>query len=115
MPLTFASTPEQPLTTEHKVQGITFAPVTLAGRPATIEEGSLSVTVQSGNGSVGPSAGDTIPDLLTGDDADTTVFLVTADADLGEGVSEISDTITVIAEGALAANLGLGGGSIVAK
>ncbi len=37
------------------------------------------------------------------------------DADLGDGVVTISDTIVINVAGATATELGLGGGSIVAK
>jgi hypothetical protein len=46
-------------------------------------------------------------DLISSDDPGDTDFLVKADADLGEGVVEISDIIRLSVSGAQAANLGI--------
>jgi hypothetical protein len=101
------------LTTEEKVTGVTFSPTKKNGQPAQLD-GRPTVTVESGNGTFDDAGGD-LPEFLSGDTSDTTVFRITGDADLGAGVVEISDTVTLIASDPLAENLGLGGGSVVAK
>jgi hypothetical protein len=104
------------VTNEEKVTGVTFSPISSTGRPAQIQPGSLDVSIVSGDGTTSPGGGsDTLPEFLSGDNPGDTVFLVKADADLGDGVVEISDTVTLHVVGALAANLGLGGGSVVPK
>jgi hypothetical protein len=109
MPLEFS------LTNEEKVTDVTFSPKSSTGRPAQIQSGSLAVEVMSGDGSFAGGGGDALPEFLSGDNPGDTVYLVKADADLGDGVVEISDTVTLHVAGALASNLGLGGGSVVAK
>ena len=100
-------------TNEEKIQ-ITLTPVTSTGQPAEIQAGSLLVVVQSGEGTTDP-----IDDLnfwvVSGDNPGDTAYLVSADADLGEGVITISDYITLHVAGALASNLGLTAGSPVPK
>jgi hypothetical protein len=101
------------VTNEEKVTGVTFAPTSSTGQAAEIE-GSPSVTVLSGDGSAVDSGG-ALPDFLSGELPGDVVFLVSADADLGDGVVTISDTVTLHVTSALATNLGLGGGSVVPK
>jgi hypothetical protein len=103
------------LTNEEKVTGVAFSPTSSTGRPARIQPGSLAVEVMSGDGSVSGGGSEELPEFLSGDNPGDTVFLVKADADLGDGVVEISDTVTLHVAGALASNLGLGGGSVVPK
>ncbi len=119
MPLLFVDSTETPFTTADKVVGVTFAPTLDDGvTPAPVQEGSVRSEIVSGDGTLGAQDGNSIPELLTGELAADTVVLVTMDADLGDGVSTISDTITLrpaLKPQPMAKNVGLGGGSVVPK
>ena len=52
-----------------------------------------------------------LPSLVSSDDPGETVVVVKADADVGEGVEELADTITLTVIGATAKNLGLSFGT----
>lgn len=96
------------LTNEQKVTA-TIAPVTATGHPAPVD-GSPTWAVQSGNATIEPAADGLScviksPDTVTG--SDESVITVSADADLGEGVTTISDSITVTTTQAQAAALGV--------
>ncbi len=93
------------ITNEQKVTA-TLVPVTDTGKPATLD-GVPTWEVASGTSTVVPAANGLSAELISSDDPGDTVYLVKADADLGSGVVEISDTITLTVEGALATNLGL--------
>lgn len=93
------------ITNEQKVTA-TLVPVTDTGKPAKLD-GVPTWEVASGNSTVVPAADGLSAELISADDPGDTVYLVKADADLGSGVVEISDTITLTVEGALATNLGL--------
>lgn len=99
-------------TNEQKVP-ITVNPVTATGNPVALD-GPVSVSVQSGAGAV-----EMIDDrsfcVVSGDQPGDTVFLVSGDADLGEGIETISDLITLHVEGAKAQSLGLVAGEAVPK
>jgi len=100
MPLEITSTTE-----EQARIGVT--PLSASGKPAKIQPGSLKVDVQSG-----PGTGSVVNDSeflsVTGDDPGPTILVVSADADLGEGVVTIADTVTHTATGVMANSLGLG-------
>jgi hypothetical protein len=95
---------------EQKVP-VTATPRTAAGNPAQVD-GALTVTVQSGDGTVEQ---DPLTPLVfkavSGANPGTTVFLVEADADLGSGVQTISDTVELTVTSATAANFGLAAGT----
>ena len=98
-------------TNEEKV-AITASPQTITGRAAQID-GVLRVTVQSGEGTFEEpttEAPNTFK-VVSGDNPGDTVYLVEADADLGEGVETISDTVTLTVSGARAQNFGLTAGT----
>lgn len=100
MPLEITSTTE-----EQARIGVT--PLSAAGKPAKIQPGSLAVTVQSGPGTaLVVNDGEILS--VSGTDPGDTVLVVSADADLGDGVVEVADIVTHKVSGALAANLGLG-------
>jgi len=96
-------------TNEEKIL-VTVNPTTSTGKPTKLD-GAVSVTVESGSGSAVVQEDGLSFYLISGDDAGDTTFVVTADADLGEGVVSISDAIILHVAGALAKNLGLVAGS----
>ncbi len=99
---------------EEKVP-VTAAPVTSAGRPAQID-GALTVTVQSGDGTVEQDAATPLSfNAVSGDAPGDTVYLVEADADLGAGVVTLQDTFTLSVSGANAASFGLSAGAAMPK
>lgn len=100
---------EQDITNEQKIK-FTLNPVTETGKPAQLEAGSLKWDVIAG--------GDNATNLAVSEDGMSAYVIsndtpgdidvrVSADADLGEGVEEISDLIRVHVLGARARNLGL--------
>jgi hypothetical protein len=92
-------------TNEEKIH-VSLKPVTAAGKPVPIE--NFTVSVQSGDGTF-----EIDPDgafgfwVISGDAAGDTAYAINADADLGEGVQNIADFITLRVHGALAAALGM--------
>lgn len=101
-------------TTDEKIV-ITAAPVTAGGHAAQVD-GPLKVTVVSGDGTVAQDpATPLVFEVISGDAPGTTEFLVEADADLGEGVETIQDTVTLVVEGAKAAQFGLTAAAPVPK
>lgn len=93
------------ITNEQKVK-VTLAPVTDTGKPAKLD-GIPTWEVVSGIATVVPAPDGMSADLVSADDPGDTQFMVRADADLGEGVEEISDIVTLNVVGATAKNLGL--------
>jgi hypothetical protein len=93
-------------TNEEKVK-LTATPVTGAGNPAAID-GALRVSVVSGDASFTQDPAE--PNAfyaVSGSGPGDTTYLVEADADLGEGVVLIQDTVTYHVSGAQAASFGL--------
>lgn len=101
------------ITNEQKIP-VTLAPVTAAGKPATLD-GVPKWSVVSGDGTLVTTPDGMGADLVSSDTPGDTVYLVEADADLGEGVETIADTINLHVQGARAANLGLTVGTAVPK
>lgn len=101
------------VTNEQKIQ-VTLNPVTATGRPAPLD-GAPEWTVISGNSTLDVASDGKSAFLVSSDDPGDTQFLVKADANLGAGVEEISDTIRLSVEGARAASLGLVAGSPIPK
>jgi hypothetical protein len=101
------------ITNEQQVN-VSLKPVTATGKPAKLD-GAPSWTVMSGNSSVKPADDGLSADLISSDDPGDTEVMVKADADLGSGVEEISDTIRLSVIGARAANLGLTAGEPTPK
>lgn len=101
------------ITNEQQVK-VTLNPVTATGKPAKLD-GAPTWEVISGNATVTPADDGLSADLISADDPGDTDFLVKADADLGEGVVEISDVIRLSVAGAMAANLGLTAGDPTPK
>lgn len=104
---------EVSITNEQQVK-VTLKPVTATGKPASVD-GVPTWEVISGSSTVSAAADGLSADLVSSDDPGDTEFLVKADADLGEGVVEISDIVRLHVAGAQAANLGLSAGEPTAK
>jgi hypothetical protein len=104
--------------TNKQKENITINPVTLRGVPAKVD-GVPVWEVLSGNSTVEVAADGLSAFIVSEDTIDTTtVVKASADADLGEGVETIEDTITVhvVAEpGEKASSLGLVAESAVPK
>lgn len=101
------------ITNEQKVK-VSLTPVTDTGKPAKLD-GKPTWEVVSGFSTIAVDPDGMSADLVSEDNPGTTVFAVAADADLGEGVEEVADTITLTVEGARARNLGLTAAAPVAK
>lgn len=97
------------ITNEEKVK-ITLHPTTPGGRPAEVD-GEPEWEVQAGNVTLEPSEDGMSCDIISADDPGNSEVIVRADADLGEGVVEISDVIHVQVDSAQATSLGLTAGS----
>lgn len=96
------------LTNEQKVK-VTLTPVTATGKPAPVD-GVPTWEVISG---AGPGQNLEVAEdgmsayLISNDTPGDIEFLVKADADIGEGMEEISDIIKLHVAGAKATSLGL--------
>lgn len=101
------------ITNEQQVK-VTLNPVTATGKPAQVD-GAPTWEVVTGNSTVTAAGDGMSADLISSDDPGDTDFLVKADADLGEGVVEISDIVRLSVAGAQAANLGLTAGDPTPK
>lgn len=104
---------EVTITNEEKVN-ITLNPKTVAGKVAKLD-GAPVWSVVSGDSTVVPSADGLSADLVSSDTPGDTTFLIDGDADLGKGVVDVQDTITLHVSGANAANLGVTVGTPVPK
>jgi hypothetical protein len=93
------------ITNEQKIK-VTLTPVTDTGKPAKLD-GKPSWSVISGNSQVEVAEDGLSAFLISADDPGDTQFLIKADANLGEGVEEISDIIDLTVQGATAKNLGV--------
>lgn len=94
-------------TNEEKIL-ITIAPVTAQGNPASVE--NTVFTVDSGDATVQEVEANKSYYLVSGAGGLSTVT-VTADADLGEGVTNITDTIEYFVTTAQATSFGLSAGT----
>lgn len=100
-------------TNEEKVH-VKVNPVTAHGKPTGID-GKISAEVQSGTGTAVVDDDGKGFFAVSGDDPGDTSILISADADVGEGVETISDVVILHVAGAKAANLGLVADPAVAK
>jgi len=102
------------ITNEQKIQ-VTLTPVTATNKPAQLD-GPAVFEVISGTATVGMVEGNVLSAwLVSGDLPGDSEIMVSADADLGDGVETISDIIKLTVAGAKAASLGLTAGAPVAK
>lgn len=104
---------ETTITNEQKITAA-LKPVTATGKPAVLD-GKPTWTVQSGDSTIVVSEDGLSAELVSSDTPGDTMYLVEADADLGEGVETVSDVIKLTVAGARAANLGLSLGDPVPK
>lgn len=101
------------ITNEEKIQ-VVLSPVTAAGNPATVD-GAPTWQVTEGDATLEVSADGLSAFLISGAPEVNSKIVVTADADLGEGVVNISDTIDLAVVQASASTLGLVAGTPVLK
>lgn len=92
---------------------LTLAPVNDAGQPAQLD-GNPTWERTSGDAEIEVADDGLSATLISGNPGDST-FLLSADADLGEGVQNITDVIQLSVEGARAVSLGLVVGEAVLK
>jgi len=90
-------------TNEEKIL-VTVNPVTSGGKPASLD-GPVRVT-PTGTGTV-EMVSDVSFFVVSGDDPSATTYLVEGDADLGEGIILLQDSINLNVSSANASNLGL--------
>lgn len=93
------------ITTEQKI-AVALAPKTAAGNPATVD-GPPTWSVVSGFATINVSPDGLSAELISSDSPGQSQFLINADADLGAGVENLQDVITLNVEGAKATSLGL--------
>lgn len=93
------------ITNEQKVTA-TLNITTDSGKPAKVD-GVPTWEVIAGNSTVIAAADGLSAQLISSDDPGDTQIMVRADANIGEGVEEISDVIELSVTGASAKNLGV--------
>lgn len=97
---------EVEITNEQKIK-ITARPQTAAGNPAPVD-GNVEGNVISGDCTVESVPGDPLSIyIVSGENPGDSTVLVEVDADIGEGVVLIQDTVTARVIGAMAVNMGL--------
>lgn len=101
------------ITNEQKIP-VTLAPVTATGKPAPLD-GQPTWEVTSGSATLEVAEDGRSAFLISGDEPGDSIIVVKADADIGEGVEEISDAIRLTVQGARAQSLGLSIGTPVQK
>ena len=101
------------ITNEQQIP-VTLTPKTDTGKPAKLD-GKPTWEIVTGNSTITVAEDGLSAVLLSSDDPGDTEILVKADADIGEGVEEISDIIKLTVAGATAKNLGLTAGAPEAK
>jgi hypothetical protein len=100
------------ITSEEKIL-VSLNPVTAAGNPAQVD-GTPAWSVVSGDATIEPSTDGLSCYLISGAVGNSQIT-VTADADLGEGVREITDTVDLAVVSAEASQLGLSVGTAEPK
>jgi hypothetical protein len=90
---------------EQKIK-VTLTPTTAGGKTAILD-GKPSWTIVNGTAAIEVSEDGLSAYLISSEIPGDTVYAVSADADLGEGVQNIADSIVLKVEGARAINLGL--------
>lgn len=93
------------LTNEEKILA-TLTPVTSTGKPAKVD-GKPTWTTTSGDSTLEVSEDGLSAWLVSSDTPGETMFVVEADANLGEGVENITEAIKLTVNGASAVSLGL--------
>jgi len=93
------------ITSEQKVH-IKLNPVTATGKPASLD-GVATFEVTSGDATIEADADGLGAFLISGDAAGTSVVAISADVDLSDGVSTITESINLVVTDPLASSLGL--------
>lgn len=93
------------LTNEQQVR-VTLSPKTDSGKPAPLD-GIPTWEIVDGLSTVVVDPNGLSAMIVSSDDPGDTQILVTADADIGEGVEHISEILKVSVLGAAAKNLGI--------
>jgi hypothetical protein len=101
-------------TNEEKIL-VTINPQKSATKKPAKLDGPIVVEVQSGTGTFELQPDGVSFFAISGDDPGDTAYLVSGDADLGQGVVPISDVVTLHVEGARADSLGLAAAPPVPK
>jgi hypothetical protein len=101
------------ITTEQKVP-VKLNITTETGKPAKVD-GKPTWEIITGNATVNVAEDGLSAEVVSSDDPGDTQILVKADANLGEGIEEISDILEVSVIGASAKNMGLQVGTPVPK
>jgi hypothetical protein len=104
---------ELTITDTQKIK-VTLNPTTEAGKPAQVD-GAPKWNVQDGDAALVVAEDGLSADLVSGEALGDSKILVSADADLGSGVVEISGLITLHVVGAMAKNLAFTVGEAVEK
>jgi hypothetical protein len=102
------------ITNEQK-QPFSVLPVTESGKEATLLDGAIRLSVISGEGAFVVGGDGLSGELISSDTPGDTTYLLEADADIGEGVELIQETITMHVSGAQAKSFGLMFGDPVSK
>lgn len=98
---------EQTITSDQEIDVI-LAPKTPSGRPAKVDPNTPpTAEVQSGTSTVVPTDNPLKFTLRSSDDPGDTDFLLSADADLGEGVETISEVVRLHVTSPKATSLGV--------
>ncbi len=97
---------EVSITNEQEVV-VHLNPKTATGKPAQVQAGSTTWTVQSGDATLTPSDDGLSCKITSAELPGDTSIVVDADADLGDGVTDVNDIVLVHVAGAQAASLGL--------
>jgi len=101
------------ITSEYKLPVGAKHPVTPSGRPATLD-GPVTFTVLEGTCTIEP-IDDVTAYLVPGEDFLDSVVLLEADADLGDGVETISETVILHIDHPKASSLGVEAGEPVLR
>lgn len=101
------------ITNEEKVL-VTLAPKTSTGKPAKLD-GKPEWRVESGDSTIEVADDGLSATLISSDTPGDTIFIVEADADIGEGIETIAESLKLTVSGAKAANLGIVVGEPEAK
>jgi hypothetical protein len=104
------------ITNEQKIP-VRLEPKTAGDKPSSVDVLNSTPTweVISGDATLAVDADGLGATLISGDNPGDSEILVKADADLGEGVEEISDVIRLHVSGARAVNLGITAGTPTLK
>lgn len=96
------------ITTEQKIT-VTLSPKTATGNPAAVD-GAPTWERISGESNIEVSADGLTATLISSNFPGESQFMVSADADLGDGIETIQDVVTLLVENAKATSLGLSAG-----